>query len=181
MEINTQTSANIANAVDANAVAPSAPATNYTLYMVIILVAIVVIVAIYVGIANRKKRIAQNMLLIQDNLENGRGGVGNTSVGNAIGDAPADTNYQFAQDDAQKICNAGGYYGSWSQSFFSFLGGANVEKIKAVFMGKTKGQIAAIKEAFARTNCNQSLDTFLQTQLDAGERQQIYQLIKQAQ
>jgi hypothetical protein len=60
------------------------------------------------------------------------------------------------------------------------LGGTNVEKIKAVFVGKTKAQVAAISDAFSRTTCNQTLDNFLQTQCDEGERRQIYQIIKQA-
>lgn len=161
---------------------PIAPAQEQSqwLWVILIVVFLFAMIAVFVSMRAKRRRLDAEMVDIQGNIETGRGGIGNTGIGNAVGNTKPDESYPYAFDDAQKICNAGGYYGSWSQWLFAGLGGTNMDKIKAVFENKTKGQVASIMEAFSRTTCNQTLDAFMQKYCDEGERKQIYQLIKSA-
>ena len=154
---------------------------NNWLWGGLIVLVFLVFLGIIMAVRAKQKRLSDTEAEILNNLETGRGGINNTSISNAVGTAKPDQNYPFAFEDAQKICSAGGWLGSTSQSLWTFLGGTNTATIKSVLTGKTKGQISAIQEAFGKTGCNQTLDAFLQTYCSEAERRQIYQIIKSAQ
>ncbi|OJJ16751.1 hypothetical protein BKI52_33120 [marine bacterium AO1-C] len=123
------------------------------IYMISGAMAVVIVIALLKHKQSIRRRNEEEIAIIQKHIEEGTGGVGNNSVQNNLHGVEADANYYAsAQDDAKQIYDAKAYYLGY---FFD-----NDDEVISVLRGKTKRQIATIRQVF-KEKYDRNFDDFL--------------------